>query len=160
MNTSAITNTLNIWLEKNGFAARVVGTYSDFCWDIQNNLIYYSFAIGNTNLKLWDKLLVSLGCQYNIDPFFSIFLHELFHSITYPELLDEEIDESEDIKNQLMEKENFTKEDYWLYYNLPMEIVATQGAVNFINTHPNEVRDLISAVSPLIQDFYKLNKIA
>lgn len=160
MDTSAITNTLNIWLEKNGFVTRVAGTDSDFWWDVEDDLIYYSLVASNTNLKLWNKLLISLGCQYTIDPFFTAFLHELFHGVSYPELLDEEIDDSENIKNQLVEKETLSEEDYWLYFHLPMEIAATQGAVDFINTHPNEVKDLISTVSPLIQDFYKLNKIA
>lgn len=161
MDTSAITNALNIWLEKNGFDTQVTGTNSDWYWYWEDNHIEYSLVCVANNLVAWNALLEELNCKYVIDPFFSCFLHELGHAQTYPSFDDDIIDEDEEIKQLMQENPASFAEDLDnIYFHLPMEIVATKWAVDFINTHPNEVRNLISAVSPLIQDFYKLNKIA
>ena len=74
MNTSAITNALNIWLEKNGFDTQVTGVNSDWYWYWKDNHIEYSLVCVANNLVAWNALLEELNCKYVIDSFFSCFI--------------------------------------------------------------------------------------
>ena len=140
-----ITTSFNIWLEKYGFSARVDGMEPDFAWYRSDNTIVYTFVMSEIANEKWNSLLFNeLDCQYKIDPFWSSFLHELGHSETVDFISDEDWRVSDDLS-------------YEEYFHTVREITATKWAVNFINTNPSAVQDLIDLVMPSINEFMKKN---
>ena len=157
--TSAITKELNNWLEKNGFEVRVLGDADDFCWWECDNAIEYSVRATNKNLHLWSELLDSLGLNAIIDPFYSSFLHEVGHSITYWDFTEEEIEEYyETLKYMEEEPSSFAEDLIWTYFNLPLEIAATKWMVNYINSHFEAVKELVDMIRPLLITYLKSRK--
>ena len=157
--TSAITKELNNWLEKNEFKVRVRGDADDFCWYGCSNTIEYSVRAADKHLRLWSQLLDSLGLNAIIDPFYSAFLHEVGHSITYWDFTEEEIEEYyETLESMDEEPDSFVEDITWTYFHLPMEIVATEWMVNYINSHFEAVKELVDAVRPLLVNYLTSRK--
>ena len=157
----AINHAINNWLRKYHFKARVRGLDTDFFWYHSSNTIGYSFAQTEESSSQWELLLSELGLKYELSGFWTSLLHELGHSITWSSFTDEEIDEYDEMK-ELLQKEDessFAENVHSIYFRLPIELAATQWAVEFINTRPEAVEELTKMVAPKIQRFYKLNKI-
>ena len=151
--------TLNHWLKKYGFNARVRGVDEDFFW-YHDDTISYSFYFPTEAADNWAKLMEELNCGYNIDIFFSAFLHELGHSLTYWSFDDDEIDEYNETCQLIAEDPSSFCEDLdYLYTHLPIEYEATTWAVNYINTYPDRVQELVSLVSKAINLFYTINNV-
>lgn len=147
MNYDAIKNILNNWLIKNNFSARIRGFEEDFGWYHSDNTIVISVLYTEKEEKRWLNFLEEFEPMYDVPVFVSAFLHELGHSETYYDLNDEIIDEDEETKRLLEEEPNtFECDIYDLYYHLPMEIVATKWAINYMNTHFKQVKDLVYAL--------------
>lgn len=156
-----ITTALNAWLIKQGFSARVREMDTDFYWYHDDDTISYSLFSTEDSIVQFDILMQELGCQYTIDWFYAAFLHELGHSHSYPNLSDEEILEDEAMKEWLHEQDESSFEEnlYSLYFRIPMELVATKWAVNFINSNPNAVKELVDTVGAAVRLFYSLNEV-
>lgn len=151
---------LEYWLKKYNFSARIRKMDTDFFWYWSDNTISYSLFTPEEAMEPWADLLNELGCKYNIDVFFSSFLHELGHSATYYEFDDDEIDACDEIKALLRdEPSSFAEDVHWVYFHLPVEIEATRWAVNYINTYPERVKELIDLVGKTVRLFYKLNDV-
>ncbi len=146
-----ITQALNSWLERNGFEVRVIGDADDFCWWSIDNTIEYSVLASNKHLDFWSELLDELGLNYNIDPFYSSFLHEVGHSMTFEDFKEEELEEYYETL-ELMDEEpsSFAEDIIWVYFNLSIEITATKWMVNYINSHFEAVKNLVDTVRPLL----------
>ena len=154
--TEKITKALNDWLVKYEFEVRVLGDYSDFQWRWDTNEIVYSFLAPEHTVTVWNEFLDELGCNYIIDQFFSSFLHEVGHSITYWDFEEDELDEYFDDVAWIQESDesSFSEGSLRTYFNLPVEIAATRWAVRFINDNAEAVRELVNSVQPLIQEYY------
>ena len=151
--------TLNHWLKKYGFDARVRGVDEDFFW-YHDDTISYSFFFPTTAAQNWAKLMEELKCKYTVDVFFSAFLHELGHSHTYHEFNDDEIQEHNEICRLIAEEPSlFTESLDYVYTHLPIEYEASRWAVNYINTYPERVKELVDLVSKAIGLFYSLNDV-
>ena len=149
----------NHWLKKYGFSARSHGVDTDFYW-YHDNTIGYSFFIPEDTMAPWNELLEELKCEYSIDHFYSAWLHELGHAITYNELDSDEIDACNEIKDLLRdEPSSFAEDTHWIYFHLPVEIAATRWAVQYINTYPERVKELKDLVGKTVRLFYKLNDV-
>lgn len=153
-----ITQALNNWLKKYNFDVRVDYMGSDFQWEWDENLIIYSFLATEDTITTWNEFLDELGCEYVIDQFFSSFLHEVGHSITYWDFDEEELDEYFDTVAwiQVSNESSFAEGSLKTYFNLPVEITATRWAVKFINENPEAVSELVNAVQPLIKEFIQV----
>ena len=149
----------NHWLKKYGFEARVRGVDEDFFW-YHNNTISYSFFFPVDASENWSRLMEELGCNYSIDEFYTAFLHELGHSHTYWDFEEEELDEYYDIL-KLMDKEpsSFAESIHYIYTHLPVEYEASRWAVNYINTYPERVKELVDLVGKAVRLFYKINDV-
>ena len=149
----------NRWLKKYGFTCRVRGVDTDFFYYHNDDTIGYSFFYPEASIKPWAKVLNELGCNYTIDTFYTAFLHECFHSETFHTMSEEAIDES-DMMKKLMEEEPGSFADiYDTYFRLPVEIEATAAAVNYINTYPERVYELVKSVGKAVRRFYKIHKV-
>ena len=157
----AINRSLNRWLRKYGFDARVKGLDTDFFWYHTPNTIGYCFVQTDEVDYYWEKLLTELGLKYEIATFWTSFLHELGHSMTWDFFDNEEIEDYDEAIAWLRREDasSFVESVHEIYFHLPIEIAATRWAVNFINTNPKAIEELTKTVSPKIQRFYKLNKI-
>lgn len=157
----AINRALNRWLRKYGFKARVRGMDTDFFWYNNSNTIGYSLLQSQRSQEAWAILMTELNLRYEIDSFWTCFLHELGHSVTWDQFTEEEIEESDRDKEWLAESDesSFAEDIHSLYFHLPIEIAATEWAVRFINENPQAVKILTKMVVPKIERFYKLNKI-
>ena len=149
----------NHWLKKYGFDCRVCGADTDFFW-YHNDTISYSFFFPTDAAENWDNLLEELQCQYNLDIFYTAFLHEVGHSNTYHWFSDEEIDEYNELHRQIVEEPStFADPLDYVYTHLPVEYEASRWAVNYINTYPERVRELVNLVGKAVKLFYKINEV-
>ena len=151
--------TLNHWLKKYGFDARIRGVDEDFFW-YHDNTIAYSFFFPVEAAENWARLMEELNCEYVIDEFYSAFLHELGHSHTYWDFDDEELDEYYETL-ELMDKEpsSFAEGIEYVYTHLPVEYEASRWAVNYINTYPERIKELVDLVGKAIRLFYSINDV-
>lgn len=149
----------NHWLKKYSFEARVRGVDEDFFW-YHNNTISYSFFFPVEATENWSRLMEELGCNYVLDEFYTAFLHELGHSHTYWDFEEEELDEYYDIL-KLMDEEpsSFAESIHYTYTHLPVEYEASRWAVNYINTYPERVKELVDLVGKAVRLFYKINDV-
>ena len=149
----------NHWLKKYGFDARVRGLDTDFFW-YHDDTISYAFAFAEASANNWCALLEELGCQYEVDIFYSAFLHEVGHSCTYYAFEEEEIEECEEIHRLICEEPNtFADTPEYVYTHLPVEYEATRWAVNYINTYPERIKELVRLVGKAVRNFYRINEI-
>lgn len=154
-----INKALNKWLADNGFETRVRGLEEDFFWYINDNTISYALVCSEASTKAWNNLLGELNCHYDIDVFYSSFLHEVFHGETYHTLDETDLDISDTMKMIINDDPDFFDDIYDIYFHLPIEIVATQAAVDFINNYPEKVQQLVETTSAAIAKFYELNGV-
>ena len=146
-----ITQALNSWLERNGFEVRVIGDADDFCWWGYDNTIEYSVLAADKHLRFWTELLNELGLNYNIDPFYTSFLHEVGHSMTYDEFEEDEIEKYYETVELMQEDPgSFGDDTSWIYFRLPLELTATKWMVDYINANAKVVRELVDMVRPLL----------
>ena len=85
---------------------------------------------------------------------FSLFFHELGHYETFDIVEDDEYENDYFCKVALNMKENRTREDYFAYYDLEMEWMATAWAIKYIQLHSDEVRALEREIN-IISHFEK-----
>lgn len=128
---------------------------SDFWIDISNNRIHFAlFLSERDNMEFMDSVY---RCRPNVtmDIFMWSLLHEIFHAETYDDLTDEEIEYSRDMKDLISMGEIPRCE----YYDLPIERLATEGAVKYANTHFKELKSFWEKLQPAILNFYEINNI-
>ena len=151
--------TLNHWLKKYGFSARIRGVETDFFW-YHNDTISYSFFFPQEAVDNWTSLLEELGCKYDIDLFYTAFLHEVGHSKTYFDFTEEEIQEYDETLRLIDdEPASFAEGIDYVYSHLPIEYEATRWAVNYINTYPERIKELVDLVGKAVKLFYKINEV-
>ena len=141
-----INEIFNEWLEDNGFDARIAGLEPDFGWYMSSDTIAYSFVVAEKFDKAFQRVCEDLGLNYEIDIFWLSFFHELGHSETY-----HCVDEA-----AFLVDADLLGDDY--YYH-PREIIATEWAVDYINTNIDKVKMLMQMVRPAIVRFFTVNNI-
>lgn len=111
----------------------VIYEENEFWVDIENEVI----NIGMNPDPVGDKLIQEFVLNefgVSMNPFLIGVLHEVYHIITY----DEEISKEDKIFYELliMNYDYMKVKEYSLiYFNLPSEYRATEGAVNYYLTH-------------------------
>ncbi len=71
--------------------------------------------------------------------------HEIGHYMTFDDLGEEDFAYSCDVKALL----GTTDDDAKIYFRLPIEIAATNWAIDYINEHPTEISKLEKAITNL-----------
>jgi len=153
MNTDKITNVLQKYLEENGFDA-VVECDSDFNYYNSSSTITYALIVAKDSAEWIKEFAISRGLKYDCGDFFLPFFHELGHHETMFLLEDEEEDYSNSIKKNL----SSTKKDYFIYFNLPDEVMATDWAIDYINNNKDKLQILANELQPLVEEFYRSYK--
>ena len=142
---------LTEWLTAHDFdAIATLGT--DFMCDLESNTINYALVISEEHDKLF--LGVCKECREEIvacPNFILSFFHELGHIETEDMWDDDEWDYYfENVAEGL---------DPLTYYHSPIEYEATKWGCDYICDHTNIIQQLIEGLSPLVNNFYKLNEV-
>lgn len=130
---------------------------SNFWMSEKNQLLSYSLVPDKCDKDFCDYVNKTFGCNFQpntIELFELSILHEVGHFKTFKCF-------SDDAKayNQLckwfIDKIPFYHLSNKLYFNLPLERMATEWAINFIRKCPNRMKYLERNIYTDVQDFYK-----
>lgn len=128
---------------------------TDFCYIYSESKIEYALVESEQSIADFMGSVNRLHPRVKADCFLWSFLHELGHNETMNEMTDEEIDESEAIKEKI-EKGELSK---FAYYDTVEERLATEWAVEYAETHTEELLTFWNKLQKAIMDFYKENNI-
>lgn len=136
---------------------------SDFYYIPEKEKVRYSIIMSTRadyNFQKFLKTYFHLSIQSDIELFCISVLHEFGHFITYDNIAEDDFilskKEQEKIEQALIENPD---DDviYSRYFLLPLEIMATMWAVEFITTHGNEFKTLTIKVQKNLNKFFKKN---
>lgn len=147
-----ITNILNKYLEKFELTAKAD---TDFAYYPDDNLITYALVVSERMNEMFMKAVNSISKDIKADIFLLSLMHEIGHHETWDLLEDEEIEESEIIKECAAVDDSVNE----AYYFAPDEYAATSWGVNYILEHQAEVASLWEELQPAILKFYEINNI-
>ena len=154
-----LNNLLTLYCNKYFDADIKVCFSNEFSYSYLKDIITYTLAIFDTNAKSFREFWLRNGYLYNDDIFILSFFHELGHYMTGDELTEEEENTSIWVKQYISTREEITDELRELYYNLPDEKLATCWAIDYVNTHRNEITELWKEIEKLVIDFYNDNNV-
>ena len=132
----------------------------DFVYDTDNKMIYYGLLVQEDADRYFMDFIHSLAPEITIDVFLMSVLHELGHHMTLDQITDEVYEQCFRDKLFLSEMadnpySSFTMEHiHKEYFNIPVERVATEWAIDYIRGHVEELKALWSELQAAILDFY------
>ena len=145
-----IKNTLDTWLKENGFDL-TTRFEQDFAYYHNENVIAFGLLTTERNDECFGNFIEDLGGYGNYS-FLNSFFHELGHHETYEDISDREYEYGQMVKAYLADKEELNDYDFYTYYNLPIERVATEWGIEYINSHFSEVSELNEKIRNIIVD--------
>ena len=149
MDTELLSKTIKKFFNNEGFEVEV--DYDiDFGYVYSSSTIYYSFLIPDKSGEYLMEFAKQHGLQYDCGSFVLSLFHELGHNETMDFLDEQEEEESLRIKKTL----STSKEDNFIYFNLPDEIVATEWAIDYINNNKQKIQSLIDEIKPMIDSIF------
>jgi len=149
LNTTMIDDVLNKFLADNDFECTAeMGTDFAFYW--MNDLITYSLVVSERMDNLFLNFAKENGLKVDCGIFILSFFHELGHYETIDELTDAEERCCERVKAKLDSNKNA---DCYKYFSLVDEWLATSWAIDYINEHIEQVKELAINVQEAINAF-------
>lgn len=118
---------------------------TDFFYDDRENLIGYALASPAEADDEFRQFFESLNPKFYYNDFICGFFHELGHHNTL-HTFDEEV-----LFDYYCHRDAMSSAEY---FNHPVELEATLWAIEYIETHIDEVNRLWLAVQPLIIEFF------
>lgn len=150
-----ILDILNQFCKNNDFDVEVKMD-TDFWADVNRNIVYFSVLEMPESrdefmesLRRWHPIVTMDCCVWS-------FLHEVFHIETIDDFDEEDWKYNENQK-ELIENGQLSKLEY---YNLPLEVAATRGAVEWVNTHLEETAWLARKLYSAIKAFLMANEVS
>lgn len=116
----------------------------EFYCIISEKLINVPFVSDPEGDRLFHDFVVNRFGE-SINPYIMGILHEIFHIITY----DENLDRDRDILYYMLQldfKEERYEEFTRMYFSIPSEFAATEGAVNYYLSHKAQCDNLIKEI--------------
>lgn len=126
-----------------------------FCAKIKEKKIYYSLFYSEEQEESFIKSVERQNPKVDMDIFLWSLLHEIFHIITFKQVTKIELIYSHLIRKFI--KKGVINPDR--YYYLPIEVKATKGAVEYANTHIEELAKFWKELKATILNFYEINNI-
>ena len=155
--TNELKQAFDEWLATCGFDVETKLS-TDFAYGMDNETIYFGFFITENAEKVWNELIAKWGLEKNYGSFTTCFLHELGHHHTLYYFSNTEMFFNDLIKKLLNLVPIISFRNY-LYFNLPVEKIATQWAIHYMNTHPYECEWLKNLSQTEINKFMELNEV-
>lgn len=128
---------------------------TDFGYYHTENLITYALVETEKGRASFMQSVERLKPTVTAD----VFLWSLLHEIGHHETMDYMTDKEEKLSNKIKEEVAQTKRPYADYYNAPDEKLATTWAVEYAETHTEELLTFWNKLQKAIMDFYKENNI-
>ena len=116
----------------------------EFYCIISEKLINVPFVSDSEGDRLFYDFVVDRFGE-SINPYIMGILHEIFHIITY----DENLDRDRDILYYMLQldfKEERYEEFTRMYFSIPSEFAATEGAVNYYLSHKEQCDNLMKEI--------------
>ena len=116
----------------------------EFYCIISEKLINVPFVSDSEGDRLFYDFVVDRFGE-SINPYIMGILHEVFHIITY----DENLDRDRDILYYMLQldfKEERYEEFTRMYFSIPSEFAATEGAVNYYLSHKEQCDNLMKEI--------------
>lgn len=155
--TNELKQAFDEWLATCGFDVKTELS-TDFAYGEDNEIIYFGFFITENSECVWNKLVEKWGLKTNYGTFVGCFLHELGHHHTLYLCSNFEYVYSMIVK-QVIKILPFPKLRNRIYFSLPIEKIATQWAIHYMNTHPYECEWLKNLSQTEINKFMELNEV-
>lgn len=117
---------------------------NEFYCIISEKLINVPFVSDSEGDRLFYDFVVDRFGE-SINPYIMGILHEVFHIITY----DENLDRDRDILYYMLQldfKEERYEEFTRMYFSIPSEFAATEGAVNYYLSHKEQCDNLMKEI--------------
>ena len=136
---------------------------SDFFYYPNKQKINFSIAISEQSdrcFKAFLKNFFNFGIFSSEDLFCVSLLHEIGHYFTYDNIDENTYNESKGMTQEILEllqNDPTNDEIYSCYFELPIEIVATTWAINWIAENPIQFENLVTKVSKYLCKFYEKN---
>ena len=125
----------------------------DFCFYTEHNTVQYGLLDDPDTDNHFEQFMYEYGIKYSCHCFILSLLHEVAHQQTLFTYFTEE-----ERKTDKVAKNNYTgtrsiETNYW-YWELPTEFAANMCAINWVNTHIDELRDLHNLCSEWLDKIY------
>ena len=152
------------WLINNDITNIDVNFGIDFCYYKDTHIINYSLFSREICDKEFERFFYEYGCHHSVSVFTISFLHEVGHAMTLAAFSDEECNSLIDMVESAREaiclnskvEECFNLDWYW---HMPHEFAANIWAINFINNHFDEVRELEEIIENSLDKIYADDEI-
>ena len=145
LNYKKIEKIINTFIHENIDEELVVKKGVDFDYYYGSDVITYTLTENKRMDKLFMDFSIEEGLTVNCSVFLLSLFHEIGHYMTFDDLEEEDFAYSCDVKALL----GTTDDDVKIYFRLPIEIAATEWAINYINEHPTEISTLEKAINKL-----------
>lgn len=153
-NIIKLNNILNKFLEDNGIEC-TADIDTDFNYSYSKSIAYYALVVPDRISKLFNSFFEVVSYGIEADIFLTSWLHEVGHNETMDLISEEDYQYSEERKKELTSSD----EDCLLYFNLPIEIAATNWAIKFIKENTDAVAALWKEIQPIIMQIYEDNSV-
>lgn len=137
-----MTQHLQKWCQQNGYDDITIVCDTEWYYDHGKTEIAYTMGHDPMIESTFNEYCKRCGLLDDFDPFILSFFHELGHYETFDIVEDDEYENDYFCKVALDMKETRSREDYFAYYDLNMEWIATAWAVKYIQLHIDDVRTL------------------
>lgn len=143
-----------------GISKMILG--QSYAYYFQSEKIMYKLTENDAE-DAWFKEFIFERFGYEVEyPFIISVLHEIGHHKAndeiYGDIQDFCLAEKSRISKE-METANARESKIieWQYFNLPDEIMATQWAVNYAQTHPKKIKSMWKRCEFALKEFYEKN---
>ena len=137
---SQFNKTLSLWFNAHGISNLEFEEEAEFYYTPTSHKVYYALLDSPTVDNYFQQFAYEYGAEYDCHPFVFSLLHEVGHYMTLHYFTEEEKEKDKAAKVQNRGKTGIDAHyDYW---ELPTEFAANMWAINWLNTHYEELCDL------------------
>lgn len=154
LDTDRIDRILRAFFKDNNINC-TVGLDTDFLYYYDSEHIGYALVVAERTAKLYPDFCEANGLQYEVPIFILCLLHEVGHHYTTNMFGDDELCDLADEKDLLGDND----EDFLEYFVIEDEFEATMWAIEFINTHPSQIKLLDLSLKQAFAEFVMANEI-
>jgi hypothetical protein len=137
----------------------------DWEWRMDNHSIEYTLLENRMEDIFFLKFVKERFGYKPLNSFMLSLFHEIGHNMTYEDLMESDViyDFCQAEKNRIekemasIETKKQAKKLEYQYFNLPDEIVATAWAVDYMETHEEEIMGMWERIKKEIVEFYEKN---
>lgn len=132
---------LKNWLKAHDFDVNDVCEDEEFSWDKEEDIININMGEEPNNFGAWDEFMEELGLNFSFSEKVMAFIHELGHHVTFNTFSEEEQSAYVLLLYFIQNRES-SKENCMAYYHLDIEYAASAWAVEYVNSHYEDIMEL------------------